>query len=663
MQPGADAAAARMVETQIAARGVTDPRVLAAMREVPRDAFVPEGERAAAFDDGPLPIGEGQTISQPYIVALMCEAAEIGPDDRVLDVGTGSGYGSAVASRLAATVCSIERHARLAEAARERLGGLGYGNVEVRVGDGTLGWPEGDAAFDAIIVAAAAPAVPEALKAQLAVGGRLVIPVGARHGQSLVRVRRTEAGDFAEEHLGEVAFVPLVGDQGWPAGKVGERRREPASLPELIRASAEPLPDIDDPAFAALADRVAGAEVVLIGEATHGTSEFYRARAALTRRLVEAHGFTVVAAEADWPDAARIDRHVRGRGDGPAAGEPAFARFPTWMWRNAEVAAFVGWLRDRNAAVADPARRAGFYGLDLYSLSASSRAVLDLLEREDPELARLARERYACIMPWHRDPTAYGRASTQPGFQACEEKVVAMLRDLLAARLDGIGDDPDAGLDAAMNAKVVADAERYYRAMYRGAAESWNLRDTHMYETLRCVLEARGPGAKAVVWAHNSHVGDAAATDMGWRRGELNVGQLCRQAFGGRAALVGFGTDRGTVAAANDWDEPVRIMDVRPSRPDSVERQCLEAGPPAFLLDLREGRAPPVLRARLAEPRLERAIGVVYRPETERWSHYFEADLPGQFDLYLWFEVTRAVTPLPAAAHVEGSAETFPFGV
>ncbi len=666
MEPGQAAAAAeRMVESQIAARGVRDPRVLAAMREVPRHAFLPEEQRAAAYGDGPLPIGEGQTISQPYVVALMAEAAEVGPADRVLDVGTGSGYAAAVLARLARQVCSIERHAALAETARGRLGGLGYGNVEIRVGDGTLGWPEPDAVpFDAILVAAAAPAVPEALKGQLAVGGRLVIPVGAAHGQSLLRLRRLAADRWEEESLGCVAFVPLLGRQGWPARDGGAGRPEPASLPGLIRAAAEPLPDLDDPAFGALADRVAGATVVLIGEATHGTSEFYRARARLTQRLVEAHGFTVVAAEADWPDAAQVDRHVRDR-PGPAAKEPAFARFPTWMWRNAEVAGFVAWLREHNAAVADPERRAGFYGLDLYSLGASVRAVLDHLDREaDPELARLARERYGCLGPWQLDPAAYGRAALRPGFKACEGAVVAMLRDLLAERVGGVGRDPDAGLDAAMNAKVVADAERYYRAMYHGAAESWNLRDTHMYETLRAVLRARGPGSKAVVWAHNSHVGDASATEMGWRRDELNVGQLCRQTYGDGAAIVGFGTDRGTVAAAADWDEPMEVAVVRPSLPGSYERLCVETGVPAFLLDLREGRADPGLRERLAAPRLERAIGVVYRPETERWSHYFEADLPRQFDLYLWFEVTKAVTPLAVGPGVtEEAPETFPFGV
>jgi erythromycin esterase-like protein len=250
----------------------------------------------------------------------------------------------------------------------------------------------------------------------------------------------------------------------------------------------------------------------------------------------------------------------------------------------------------------------------------------------------------------------------RPGFKTCEEQVLKMLQELLRGRVDGLGDGRDEILDAQMNAQVVANAERYYRAMYYGSAESWNLRDTHMFETLQAVLAARGPEAKAVVWAHNSHIGDAAATEMGVVREELNIGQLCREHFGSGAVLVGMGTDRGTVAAASDWDEPMEVKKVRPSLPDSYERLCRDSGVPAFLLELREDRADRSLRHQLLRPRLERAIGVIYRPETERWSHYFEASLPRQFDLYLWFEETKAVTPL-VAAHVEGAPETYPFGL
>src|SRR4051794_1685623 len=660
---GQEDKAARMVERQIAARGIRDERVLAAMREVPREAFVPENLREFAHDDTPLPISEGQTISQPYIVALMADAAGIGPLDRVLDVGTGPGHAAAGLSRLAERVYSIERHASLAEAARQRLEALGYTNVEVRVGDGSRGWPEA-APFDAILVAAGAPDVPDALKSQLAIGGRLVIPVGGQErSQRLLRLRRTAESEFEEDSLGDVAFVPLVGEQGWHGQ--GNRTPGPAreeTVPEAIRRVAEPLPEIESDGFGRVADRVADARVVLIGEASHGTDEFYRARARLTRRLVEAHGFTIVAVEADWPDAERIDRYVRGREDGPRAEERAFDRFPTWMWRNTAVRDFVDWLHPHNRGVDDPARRTGFYGLALYSLNASVRAVLDFLGREDPERARLARERYACLTPWQRDPAAYGRAAMRAGFQACEQKVVAMLQDLMRQRIDSFPYFSDEAVDTRMNARVVADAERYYRIMYYGSAESWNLRDTHMFETLEGLLEARGPASKAVVWAHNSHIGNAAATEMGVVREELNIGQLCRERFGDQAALIGMGTDRGTVAAASYWDEPMEVKRVRPALPDSYERLCRESGVPVFLLELREGRADPELRNRLLRPRLERAIGVIYRPETERWSHYFEATLPRQFDLYLWFEETRAVTPL-GEEHAQGVPDTYPFGV
>ncbi|HET6520917.1 MAG TPA: protein-L-isoaspartate(D-aspartate) O-methyltransferase [Geminicoccaceae bacterium] len=671
----------RMVERQLGGRGITDAAVLEAMRAVPREAFVPEELAEFAYEDGPLSIGEGQTISQPYGVALMIEAADPGPNDRVLDVGTGSGYAAAVLSRIVAEVDTIERHASLAEAARARFERLGHGNVHVRVGDGSLGWPE-RAPYEAILVAAGGPEVPEALLRQLRVGGRLVMPVGERaRTQKLLRVRRTDEEHFERDDLGAVAFVPLIGEQGWReegaapgAGTRAAAESGPeatavvgeADLARMIRDAALPLPDPTDPAFGPLFDRlVGGARVVLLGEATHGTSEFYRARAEITRRLVERHGFTVVAAEADWPDAAQIDAYVRRRQAAPSE-EPPFARFPTWMWRNAEVREFVEWLHGHNGEVAEPGRRVGFYGLDLYSLNASVRAVLDYLDRMDPEAARVARERYGCLTPWQRDPTTYGRMALRSGYAPCERDVIAMLRDLLDRRLEYLRrGDPDGYLDAEQNARVVADAERYYRIMYYGSAESWNLRDQHMFETLARVMAARGPEARAVVWAHNSHIGNAAATEMGVLREELNVGQLCRERFGEGTLLVGLGTDRGTVAAASDWDGPMEIKRVRPAHPESYERLCRDAGLPAFLLDLRPDDGDDrrgELRHHLLRPRLERAIGVIYRPETELASHYFEAQLPHQFDAWLWFEVTRAVTPL-GEGHAEGVPETYPFGV
>jgi protein-L-isoaspartate(D-aspartate) O-methyltransferase len=660
----------RMVASQVARRGVTDTRVLDAMRKVPREAFVQSGMEEFAYEDSPLPIAAGQTISQPYIVALMIAAAEIKPSDRVLDVGTGSGYAAAVLSRLAAKVYSIERHRELANNAKRALERIRYRNVEVRHGDGTLGWADA-APFDAILVAAGGPEVPEALRRQLKIGGRLVIPIGELGGtQELVKVIRDGEDRFHEEDLGPVTFVPLIGQAGWHEPAVDAAPmfarmwpKRPAvrapSATELIRQAAEPLPELDDPAFGAMFDRFAKARVVLLGEATHGTSEFYRARAQITRRLIEQHGFNIIAAEADWPDAARIDRYVRHKSVHVGSG-PAFRRFPQWMWRNVEFANFVDWLRAHNAAL-HPGEHAGFFGLDIYNMNASIAAVIEFLARFDPEAAAVARERYGCLTPWQRDPATYGRAALTSGYAKCERPVLLALRDLLDKQLEYESQDRDSFLDAAQNARLVASAERYYRAMYYATAESWNLRDRHMFDTLNHLMEWRGADAKAVVWAHNSHIGNAAATDMGRVRDEINIGQLCREKFGDDAALIGFGTDRGTVAAADDWDGPMKVKTVRPAHPESYEYLCRDAGIRRFLLDLRQRQREEV-RSALMPARLERAIGVIYRPETELASHYFDAHLPAQFDGYVWFEETRAVKPLPAEPQ-PGLPETYPFGL
>ncbi|MBZ9883379.1 protein-L-isoaspartate(D-aspartate) O-methyltransferase [Mesorhizobium sp. CA10] len=657
----------RMVDVQIAQRGIHDRRVLEAMREVPREVFVDPDFEEFAYEDTPLPIGKGQTISQPFMVAYMIEAAEIDPGDRVLEVGTGSGYAAAVMSRVAASVYTIERHAMLAEIARQRFERLGYDNIEVRAGDGTKGWSDA-APFDAILVAAAGPGAPLALQEQLDVGGRLVIPVGKEvDDQRLLKVTRTGATTYEEEDLGGVQFVPLIGEQGWaerprygadrPAVVTPQPRER--SLPEMIAAAAEPLPDFEDPAFGDLFDRFADRRVVLLGEASHGTSEFYRARGAITRRLIEKHGFSIVAVEADWPDAAAIDRHVRHRPP-RAATEPPFQRFPTWMWRNTDVDAFVGWMRDYNGGLDDVNRQAGFYGLDIYNMSASIAAVLRYLDQVDPDAAAAARQRYGCLTPWQKEPSTYGRAVLTAGYRKCEQAVLEQCQELLARQLDYARQDGADFLDATQNARLIAAAERYYRIMYYGGAESWNLRDTHMFETLEHLLEARGSESKAVVWAHNSHIGDARFTEMGTIRQELNIGQLCRERFGDQVALIGFGTHSGTVAAASDWDDPMQVMRVRPSHVDSYERLCHDSGVSRFLLDMDRDAA---LRHRLLERRLERFIGVIYRPETELRSHYADASLPRQFDAFVWFDKTKAVTPLGPEHARTGVPETYPFGL
>ncbi len=413
---------------------------------------------------------------------------------------------------------------------------------------------------------------------------------------------------------------------------------------DFIAAAAEPFDEIESADLSGLLDRIGESRIVLIGEATHGTSEFYRMRQRITRELIARHGFNIIAAEADWPDAQHLDTYVRRPEDGPDRLGAAFARFPTWMWRNHDVYHFFEWLRDFNDQVPADAQKAGFYGLDLYSLYASIDEVLRYLDDLDPELAAVARERYECLDPFRTDPAEYGRAVIAKRYRECQEDVAAMLSDLLQKSLEFARLNGESFLDASQNARVIANAERYYKLMFLGAPDSWNLRDSHMFETLKLLLHHHGPDAKAVVWAHNSHVGDAGATRMA-ARGETNIGRLVRESFRDASYTIGFGTHIGTVAAARTWGGKVKIQRVRPSHPDSYEHLCHGIDAPSFCLPLAtEGTDSP-----LDDPRLERAIGVVYRPETELQSHYFEAVLPKQFDEYIWFDESHAVRPLDRA--------------
>jgi len=656
-----------IVARDIAARGVSDELVLDAMRKVPRELFLPKKLREFAYDDTPLPIAGEQTISQPYIVAFMAEALMLKGGEKVLEIGAGSGYAAAVLSEIAGNVYTVERLGPLAEKAAALLSELGYDNVHVLHGDGTRGWPE-HSPYDAIVVAAGGPQVPASLKEQLKVGGRLVIPVGAdQRSQELVRITRVSADDYRSEDIADVRFVPLIGQEGWAStgdGRTQARRKpRPASSDEeaLVRAladAAESFSSIGAAELDPLMERIGSARVVLLGEATHGTSEFYRMRERITRDLIVKKGFSFVAVEADWPDAARVDHYVR-HFQYPPSEWTAFARFPTWMWRNTEVRDFVSWLRKHNGTV-ERNERVAFHGLDLYSLYDSIRSVLNYLDEVDPESARVARERYGCLTPWQRDPATYGHAALTGSYPTCESHVAHALTDLLSKRRTYAEHDGERFLDAEQNARLVANAERYYRIMYYGSRASWNLRDSHMFQTLKNLLAFHGPDSKAVVWAHNSHIGNAQATEMA-ARGEHNLGQLCRKEFGEQAYLVGFGTHSGTVAAASEWDGPMEVKNVRPARSDSYERLCHATGLAHFMLGLR-GRGDLCGPAGLGKQRLERAIGVIYRPENELASHYFRASLPAQFDEYIWFDSTRAVTPLETA-EIKGLPDTYPFGV
>jgi erythromycin esterase-like protein len=423
-----------------------------------------------------------------------------------------------------------------------------------------------------------------------------------------------------------------------------------------------------------LLELVGDARFVLLGEASHGTHEFYRERAQVTKRLIKEKGFAAVAVEADWPDAYRVNRYVRARGDDQEGVDAlaGFTRFPTWMWRNADVLDFVGWLRAHNDSLPQGSAKVGFYGLDLYSLHASIEAVLGYLDKVDAEAARRARYRYSCFDHFGEDTQAYGYAASIGLTETCEDEVLGQLIELRRRAAEYAGRDGHVAADefffAEQNARLVRNAEEYYRTMFGGRVSSWNLRDQHMVETLEALakhLEAQGgSAAKVVVWAHNSHLGDARATEMG-EAGELNVGQLVREKYKEKAVLVGWSTYGGTVTAASNWDEPAGRKRVRPALAGSYEALFHDVGLPRFMLNLRgENMTTELLRG----PRLQRAIGVIYRPDTERRSHYFHARLSEQFDAVLHFDETRAVEPLERTAHWQkGEAgevpETYPTGI
>jgi erythromycin esterase-like protein len=436
-----------------------------------------------------------------------------------------------------------------------------------------------------------------------------------------------------------------------------------------LEAAARPIEDAArdyDP----LLNLIGEARFCLLGEATHGTHEFYRERAEITKRLIKEKGFTAIAVEADWPDAFRVNRYVRGLSDDKNANEAlgGFKRFPTWMWRNTVVLDFVEWLRDYNSSLPASATKVGFYGLDLYSLYTSIEAVLNYLARIDPEAAKRARYRYSCFEHFGDDTQAYGYATTFDLSESCEREVIDQLIELRRRAADYASRDGRVAQDefffAEQNARLVLNAERYYRIMFRGRVESWNLRDRHMAETLDALvahLNSQAQQAKIAVWEHNSHLGDARATYMA-DYGELNVGQLVREKYGTEAILIGFTTYTGTVTAASDWDGPAERKRVRPALNESYEALFHEIDRANFLLTLRDDNK---VSTMLQEPRLERAIGVVYLPQTERQSHYFEARLSQQFDAVIHFDETHALEPLERYALWESGEppETFPTGV
>ena len=449
---------------------------------------------------------------------------------------------------------------------------------------------------------------------------------------------------------------------------------QPSVVPtpaDLVAAAAIVAPGGVPPADV-LDDLIGDARVVLIGESSHGTHEFYEARAEITKWLIEHKGFNAVAAEADWPDAYRVNRYVRGLGedDSPEQALRGFQRFPAWMWRNAVVRDFVGWLRWHNGrCAADGRRRTGFYGLDLYSLHRSMQEVIGYLDTVDPTAAARARARYACFdhSDGH-DGQAYGYAAAFGAGQSCERQAVEQLVELQRRGLEYLRHDGELASDelfyAQQNAVTVRNAEAYYRGMFAGRVTSWNMRDKHMAQTLEALIEHLDGGpepARIVVWAHNSHVGDARATEVS-ADGQLTIGQLARERYGEACRLIGFSTYSGTVTAASEWGGPTERKNVRPALAGSIEELLHETGRREFIVPMHDGSP---AAAALEVVRLGRAIGVIYLPRTERQSHYFHVRPSDQFDAMIHIDTTSALEPLePTSGWIAGqNPETYPSGL
>jgi len=445
-------------------------------------------------------------------------------------------------------------------------------------------------------------------------------------------------------------FVLLFGTAGMAdetAGQISKQARPAgATLPGLIYDSSEHFSDIDSANLDGLLERIGDSRLVLIGEASHGTAEFYDMRARITRELIEKKGFTIIAAEADWPDAASTDHFIRGSDKRPVVKYKPFGGFPSWMWANHSTLRFKHWLKNYNQRFNTPEDAVGFYGLDLYNISGSIEAVVDYLQDVDPKMAEVARWHYGCLKPWANDPSSYSDFMASRRHHGCGYEVHAVLQDLHRNRARYRQADRQHYFSAVQNARLIRNGERYYRGKHHGIDNSWNLRDQSMFDTLLAVLNYHGQTSKVVVWAHNSHIGDARATDMS-SAGEINLGQRVRETFGDSAYLIGFGTDHGTVAAASEWGGAMEIMQVPPSHKDSYEYLFHEVKADNFLLPLRNP-IQEIVRKKLLAARLQRGIGTTYgpAPEAELKYHYSYASLPHQFDEYIWFDETRAVKPL-----------------
>jgi protein-L-isoaspartate(D-aspartate) O-methyltransferase len=639
------------IKEQLKDKGVSNALLLEAFKDIPEAFYLSESLHPYFYEDVRIEKSLENTEPRVIVIARMLEQLKVKEEEKILITGVDSIYILVVLSKIYKEVYTVETNKTYANWTLEVLKTIDITNVHIKTGSTEKGWKE-KGPFDAILIATELKKISSTIKEQLKIGAKLLAPVGPDWSHVMLEIiKRVSEKEFTTKATRDSYFIPnpkmipKIGTETYPENEIIDE----------IGINSIPFKTIKKYPIEGLLERIGDAKVVLLGEASHGTSEFYLTRQEITKALIEKKGFNFVCAEADWSDAEQINNYVRNKYK--AQDWMAFARFPQWMWKNKEVLNFVDWLKKFNTKNKNTI---GFYGLDLYGLENSIDLVIKYLQNIDEELAELAKSRYACIIPYMSNPAAYGKLVINNKLESCEKEVLKMLFDLLKNK-NKLNHSQEY-FYAYQNATVVIDAERYYKAMYYGSAESWNLRDFHMFYTLKSLLTYYGKDTKAVVWAHNSHIGNALATEM-YAKGEINIGHLCKEHFGSKSYHIGFGTHKGTVAAARNWGESMEVLKVKESLENSYEYLCHKTNVTNFTLPLREEHSDKKLSTFLSTPRLQRAIGVVYKPEKERMSHYFQCVLPSQFDEYIWFNKTKAVTPIITKTETSKLKNIHPFGL
>lgn len=631
--------------------GISNKLLIRAFEDIPEAFFLSETLHPYFYEDVRIEKSLETTEPRVVVIAKMLEQLQIKKEENILITGVDSIYILVVLSKIYKNVYAVEASETYAKWALDVLESTGVTNVHISTGDQGIGWKE-KGPFNTILIVKELIEIPEIIKGQLKIGAKLLAPVGPDWAHVMLEiVERTSENSYVTKVIRDSYYIP--NPKILP--EVGVEDYQESEIVDEIGINSLPFKTIQDFPLDGLLERIGNSRVVLLGEASHGTSEFYLTRQEITKALIEKKGFNLVCVEADWSDAEQINNYVRHQYT--SQDWMPFVRFPQWMWKNEEVFNFVEWLKTYNNKNNNTV---GFYGLDLYGLENSIDLVINYLQDVNPELAELAKIRYACITPYMRDPSVYGKLVRSNALISCEQKVLRMLFDLLKNKHKL--NHSKAYFYAYQNATVVVNAERYYKAMYYGSSESWNLRDFHMFYTLKSLLSYFGKASKVVVWAHNTHIGNALATEM-YARGEINIGHLCKEHFGSKSYHIGFGTHTGSVAASNNWGGPMEVINLNDSLENSYEHLCYKTNVPNFTLPLRKGHTDDYLRELLSTPRLQRAIGVVYKPETELISHYYRTVLSSQFDEYIWFNKSRAIKPIKTVTANTKLIDIHPFGL